>query len=74
MRKHQRQQQKGILKKINKNASKSKKKTGHLDTGDIEVIDYNNDTPMHDLETIDFSNYTEMSDLIDLKEKSYSLF
>ena len=41
-----------------------------MGTGDLQIIDYNNDTPIDDLETVDFSNETEMSDLKDLKETS----
>ena len=69
LKKYQRQQQKGNLKKINKKASKWLKKAGYLGTEDLETIDYNNDTPMDDLETVDFNNDTEMIDLVDLKNE-----
>ena len=71
MIKNQIQRQKGNLKKISKKASKWLKKAGCLGTGDLETIDYNNDTPMDDLETVDFNNNTEMSDLIDLKKRRH---
>ena len=38
--------------------------------GNLQAIDYTNDTPIDDFETVDFNNDTEMSDLIDLKETS----
>ena len=68
LKKYQRQQQNGNLKKTNKKASKRLKKAGYLGTEDLETIDYNNDTLMDNLETVDFNNDTEMIDLVDLKK------
>ena len=48
---------------INKEATEWLKKTGFLETDDLETIDYNNDVNLNDLETVDYNNDTQLNEL-----------
>ena len=70
-----RQKSRGIPRKANKRAAEWLRKTGFLDTDDLETIDYNNDTNINDLddvETINYNNDTNINDLDNVHLKKTS--
>ena len=53
------------LKTANARVAKWLKKSGYLDSSDLQIIDYNNDVDITVLETVDYKNDIQLDDLDD---------
>ena len=64
-KKYARQRNRKNLKRTNARAEKWLKKSGYLDTSNLQTIDYNNDADITGLETVDYNNDIQLHDLDD---------